>query len=507
MDFFKKLITNVATNIVPINSIIKFLIKTFLESYLIFDEKEIEEKVESDTGLKNIINIDDLGLNVSNINNKHLLHSPIKLLRGKFGKFKIDLDEDNKIIITIEDVSLELMPIFNFYKKYQEKIFNMEEEKKQTKIQAELENKKASGNIVQNNKINNQNPKTNNNFLTNLGNNLLNKLEINIRNISIKLYMYEIDDKVVDNPVFTFFILSICVYKNKSENKNEINIIDPETKKPFEKSFLDNLVIDFDKLCLKLNNNVKQKDFQDFAEIKNFSKKQKNNLTKEQENKILNFFIDYHTIFALNYKKGPCLSIKLNLTPRMETYNLNNIETKKIVEDMNIQIDIAEVESIVTPNQLFNVQIFTQISNFIFILNKNTPKKVGENDNKKVVYKNKTNDNNKDKDNNKNKDKSEKISNDEDLEEEKEEKEKSKFSLMFDKEDKAEEDKEKNDDENNQDKNDKLRDINKITNTTMSFLPKEEKVEVIEKEEPKRTEVLNHSKIKIMKVFRNYSVF
>ena len=41
---------------------------------------------------------------------------------------------------------------------------------------------------------------------------------------------------------------------------------------------------------------------------------------------------------------------------------------------------------------------------------------------------------------------------------------------MFDKEDKAEEDKEKNDDENNQDKNDKLRDINKITNTTMSFL-------------------------------------
>ena len=225
MDFFKKLITNVATNIVPINSIIKFLIKTFLESYLIFDEKEIEEKVESDTGLKNIINIDDLGLNVSNINNKHLLHSPIKLLRGKFGKFKIDLDEDNKIIITIEDVSLELMPIFNFYKKYQEKIFNMEEEKKQTKIQAELENKKASGNIVQNNKINNQNPKTNNNFLTNLGNNLLNKLEINIRNISIKLYMYEIDDKVVDNPVFTFFILSICVYKNKSENKNEINII------------------------------------------------------------------------------------------------------------------------------------------------------------------------------------------------------------------------------------------------------------------------------------------
>ena len=152
MDFFKKLITNVATNIVPINSIIKFLIKTFLESYLIFDEKEIEEKVESDTGLKNIINIDDLGLNVSNINNKHLLHSPIKLLRGKFGKFKIDLDEDNKIIITIEDVSLELMPIFNFYKKYQEKIFNMEEEKKQTKIQAELENKKASGNIVQNNK-------------------------------------------------------------------------------------------------------------------------------------------------------------------------------------------------------------------------------------------------------------------------------------------------------------------------------------------------------------------
>ena len=138
---------------------------------------------------------------------------------------------------------------------------------------------------------------------------------------------------------------------------------------------MDNLVIDFDKLCLKLyNNNIKQKDLQDFAEIKNFSKKQKNNLTKEQENKILNFFIDYNTIFALNYKNGPCLSIKLNLTPKMETYKLNNIEKQKIVEDMNIEIDIAEVESIVTPHQLFNIQIFTQISTFIFMLNKNTPK-------------------------------------------------------------------------------------------------------------------------------------
>ena len=487
MDFFKKFITN----ILPVNQIIKFIIKHFLESYLIYNEKDIEEKVEPDTGLKNIINIDELELNVSNINNKHLLHSPIKLLKGKFGKFKLDMDEDNKIIVTIEDVSLELMPIFNFYKKYQEKIFNMEEQKKQTKIEAILENKKASGNIDTNAKANNQNPKVNNSYMLKMANQLLTNLEINIRNIAIQLYMYEVGDKILENPVFTFFILSICIYKNKDQTKNSITLIDPATQQNFEKCFLDNLVIDFDKLCLKLNNNVRKKDLQDFAEIKNFSKKQKNNLTKEQENKILNFFINYNTIFALNYKNGPCLSIKLNLTPRIETYKLNNIEKKKIVEDMNIEINIAEVESIVTPHQLFNIQIFTQISNFIFMLNKNTPKKVGEKENKKVVYKNKSKekeDKDSDSDSTKDKDKSEKISNDE---EDEEEKEKSKFSLMFDKEDKNEEEKELNDDEDIRDK-DKLRDINKITNTTMSYLPKAEKVEVIEKEEPKKREVLNH---------------
>ena len=63
MDFLKKFITN----IIPVNQIIKFIIKNFLESYLIYNEKEIEEKVEPDTGLRNIINIDDLELNVSNI--------------------------------------------------------------------------------------------------------------------------------------------------------------------------------------------------------------------------------------------------------------------------------------------------------------------------------------------------------------------------------------------------------------------------------------------------------
>ena len=43
---------------------------------------------------------------------------------------------------------------------------------------------------------------------------------------------------------------------------------------------------------------------------------------------------------------------------------------KKIVEDVNIEINIAEVESIITTKQLFNIQILSQISNFIFTLNK-----------------------------------------------------------------------------------------------------------------------------------------
>ena len=485
MDFLKKFIKNV----LPVKPIIKFIINKFLSSYVIYSEKDLEEKVQPETGLKNFLSINDLELNVPNINNKHLLHSPIKLLKGKFGKFDLDIDDDNKIIVNIEDVSLKLMPIFNFYKKYQETIFNMEEQKKQTKKEAEEENKKASGNQDPNQNTKNDNQSSNNSYMINLANKLLTNLEINIRNISVKLYTYEISEKIIENPVFTFFILNISIYKDEKGVKNNINLIDPNTKLPFEKSFLDNLVIDFDKLCLKLNINDKQKDLQDFAEIKNFCKNKKK-LTKEQENKIINFFIDYNTIFALNYKNGPCLSIKLNMTPKIEKYKINETEKEKIVEDMNIEINIAEVESIVTPNQFFNIQIFSQISNFIFTLNKNTPNKFEENENKKVVYQSKSkekidkNEKDSDSDSTKDKDKDDKIENDDDLDEEKE---KSKFSLMFDKSDNNEEEEKEDEDKNNL-KNDN----NKYEQSVnMSYIPKQEKVDIA-KEEPKKTDVLNH---------------
>ena len=447
MDFLKRFIKNV----LPVNQIIKFIIKQFLSSYLIYNEKDLEEKVEPETGLKNLISIDDLELNVSNINNKHLLHSPIKLLKGKFGKFKLDINDDNKIIVTIEDVNLDLMPIFNFYKKYQETIFNMEEKKNEINLEAQQDNKKTSSNEINNNN------KPNNNYMLNMANKLLTNLEINIRNISVRLFTYEISEKIMDNPVFTFFILSINIYKDNSTKKNNEVIYDPNTNLAFEKSFLDNLVIDFDKLCLKLNNNIKQKDIEDFAEIKNFCNKNKA-LTKEQENKLLNFFIDYNTIFAINYKKGPCLSIKLTTKPKIEKYKINDQEKKKIVEDMNINITIAEMESILTPNQFFNVQIFTQISNFIFTLNKNTPNKNEESDNKKIV----TN-------NNKKETKKEKVIN-------------------------TEEEEEENDENNNEIKNDINKELysDKILNVNMSFIPKQEKVEPPKKEEPKITEVLSH---------------
>ena len=360
MDFFKKFVKN----ILPVNQIIKFIIKQFLSSYLIYNEKDFEEKDEPESGLKNLINIEDLELNISNINNKHLLHSPIKLLKGKFGKFKLDINDDNKIILTIEDVSLDLMPIFNFYKKYQEKIFNMEETKKQVIIDAEKESKNATGSEKNPQNLNNNKnlQNNNNNYMLNLANKLLMNLEINIKNISIRLFTYEIGIKIMENPVFTFFIMSIKLYKNENIIKNEPVLKDPNTHLPFEKSFVDNLIIDFDKLCLKLNNNINSKDLKDFAEIKKICDKNGKNLTKEQEDKILNFFIDYNTIFAINYKNGPCLSIKLNTIPRIEKYKVKEEEKQKIIEDMNIEIDIAEVESILTPKQFFNVQIMSQIS-------------------------------------------------------------------------------------------------------------------------------------------------
>ena len=200
MDFLKRFIKNV----LPVNQIIKFIIKQFLSSYLIYNENDLEEKPEDDTGLKNLINIQDLELNVSNINNKHLLHSPIKLLKGKFGLFKLDMNDDNKIIVTIEDVSLDLMPIFNFYKKYQETIFNMEEKKKQAMSEAEQENKKSSGNAQNQPNVNN-NVQPNNNYMLNMANKLLTNLEINIRNIAMRLFTYEISEKIMESCFHLFY--------------------------------------------------------------------------------------------------------------------------------------------------------------------------------------------------------------------------------------------------------------------------------------------------------------
>ena len=365
MDFLKRFLKNV----LPVNQIIKFIIKQFLSSYLVIKENDLEEKAQDDSGLKNLISINDLELNVSNINQKHLLHSPIKLLRGKLGKFSLDITEENKIIISIEDVSIDLMPIFNYYKKYQETIFDMKKKKEEVKTQGELENKNSAGVAVD--KTGQPNPKNQNNYMLNMANKLLTNLEINIKNISIKLFTYEIGQKIMENPVFSIFIMNINVFKNEKIEKKE-SIVDPNTKQPFEEIFLNNLVINVDKLCLKVDQNLNEKDNREFKELKNICNNEK--LTKAQEEKILSFFIAYNTIFAMNYKKGPCLSIKLNTKARIEKLK----DSEKIVEDMNVQIDIFEAESIITPHQLFNIQILSQISNFIFTLNKNTPNKEDE---------------------------------------------------------------------------------------------------------------------------------
>ena len=501
MDFLKKFIKNV----LPVNQIIKFIIKQFLSSYLIYNENDFEENAESESGIKNLINIPDLELNVANINNKHLLYSPIKLLKGKFGVFKLDIDDDNKIIVTIEDACLDLMPIFNFYKKYQETIFNIEEKQKKEMINNENKNKtseEAKDNKNQN-QVNDQKP---NNYMLTMANKLLTNLEININNISVRLFTYEINEKIIDNPVFTLFIMNINIYKSKDEIKTEA-IIDPNTYLPFEKSFLDNLIIDFDKLCLKVNRNINQKDMQEFAEIKQFCKKNNKNLTKEQQNKILNFFIDYNTIFAINYKKDSSISIKLNTIPRKEKYKIKENgeekEKEKIVEDMNIMINIAEVEAIITPNQLFDIQILYQISNFIFSLNKNTPNSIEENsENKKEENKEKNKDKEKDdtnSDSDSTKDKEKSDNNDDNQDD------KMKFSLMFKKFDKKEKIKEDNHDQEEEENEDNIfNEINdnkddlskgkKFNTTSMSLVPKKKKVETPKKEinENTKTEILTH---------------
>ena len=359
MDFFKRFLANV----LPVNSIIKFMIKQFLSSYLIIKENDLQEKEDEESGRKNLIDINDLELNVSNINQQHLLHSPIKLLKGELGKFSLDITDENKLIITIEDVSLDFMPLFNYYKKYQKTLFNMETTKQNDPNNNEKENKPQSGTST----TQNQQPISQNIYMLNMCNKLLTNLEINIKNISVKIFTYEINEKFIENPVFSLFIMNINMFKHENNEKNE-SITDPNTNLTYEELFLNNLNIEVDKLCLKVDQNLNSKDNKEFKVIKEICNSKK--IAKEQNEKITSFFISYNTIFAMNYKKGPCLSLKINTKPRIKKYKENGVEKEKVVEDMDLTIDIFEAESIISPKQLFDIQILSQISNFIFALNK-----------------------------------------------------------------------------------------------------------------------------------------
>ena len=378
MDFFKKFLASV----LPVNSIIKFMIKQFLSSYLIIKENDLQEKENDYSGRKNLIDINDLELNVSNINQKHFLQSPIKLLKGELGRFSLDITDENKLIITIEDVSLDFMPLFNHYKNYQKTIFNMETASQNESNNNEKENKGQPGNSP----TPNQQPVSQNIYMLNMCNKLLTNLEINIKNISVKLFTYEINEKFIENPVFSLFIMNINMFKNENKEKKE-SIIDPATHLAYEETFLNNLNIAVDKLCLKVDQNLNSKDNKEFKIIKEFCNNKK--LTKEQNEKITSFFISYNTIFAMNYKKGPSLSLKINTKTRMKKFKENEQEKEKVVEDMDLTIDIFEAESIITPKQLFDIQILAQISNFIFTLNKNSATKEKEKKKKKIKVDNK----------------------------------------------------------------------------------------------------------------------
>ena len=62
---------------------------------------------------------------------------------------------------------------------------------------------------------------------------------------------------------------------------------------------------------------------------------------------------------------GPSIKININTNVRKDNEG-------KLVENMNLDINLEEIEFIISPQQLFNIQILTEISKFIFILNKHT---------------------------------------------------------------------------------------------------------------------------------------
>ena len=184
---------------IPLREFLNYIFKTSLSDFLIVNNVNIDN-IEKDISSKSFLNLSNLLLNTSNINNTFLLNSPIKVINGKIGKLSITILENNKISISIEKIIITLMPLF--INRYKQNIPNKNEKNLQKEKKSEEEIKKK-GSII-----------------NNIINNLLNNVEINVSNICIHTMTYEANDITLNNPVFTFYLLNFKCYNNQNKKDN-----------------------------------------------------------------------------------------------------------------------------------------------------------------------------------------------------------------------------------------------------------------------------------------------
>ena len=303
---------------IPLREFLNYIFKTSLSDFLIVNNVNIDN-IENDISSKSFLNLTNLLLNTSNINNKFLSNSPIKVINGKIGKLSINILENNKISISIEKIVITLMPLFT--NRYKQNIPNINHPKNEKNIQKE---KKSEEEIKKKGSI-----------INNVINNLLNNVEINISNICIHTMTYEANDITLNNPVFTFYVLNLK-FSNNQNIKNNF--------------FLNGMNGIVNYICMKIDIKLNITDEQDFMNL--------NPKNQTFELDIFKFIKNENTIFSINYKTNPSILI--------------SISKKENEDNLNIKFNMERLEFILSPFQLFYIRIFFQIIGSIFRAKKNT---------------------------------------------------------------------------------------------------------------------------------------
>jgi hypothetical protein len=237
-------------------------------------------------------------------------------------------------------------------------------EKRKEKIQNEIEkeNKEMAGEGggADNKGQGVPNNKNQNNYMLNMANKLLTNLEINIKNISVKLFTYEISDKIQENPVFSLFIMNVNIYKDEKNIKKINAIIDPNTNQEFEDSFLNNLIIEVDKLCIKVDLNENSKDNNEFKEIRKLTDWEK--CINELKNQISNVknCLDYENSFFNvfnelgNKFQNEIMEIR-DVKNKLDQFNINSFSNNAYNQFL--------LNNLINQNQLYQLSLNFQNQN------------------------------------------------------------------------------------------------------------------------------------------------